>query len=210
MSAAGRTGHLRMAEAIAVAVITLLTLLAVISPGADFAVVVRNSCLYGRPTGLFAAAVVAAGVLVHVSYTMLGVGLLIASSTALFTAIKLAGAAYPVWIGIRTFRAPAELTVDLESAAGLTRAGALRSGHPRVAAGGLRAVHVGGAPGLVRGAGAVLLGLAAARPDAEGAEGVEPGDRLGTGGAGGGPGVRPLSRVAGAGARSYLSVACAA
>ncbi|MFJ3883398.1 LysE family translocator [Streptomyces sp. NPDC090077] len=114
-----------MTEVIAVAVITLL---AVISPGADFAMVVRNSYLYGRPTGLFAAAGVAAGVLVHVSYTMLGVGLLIASSTALFTAIKLAGAAYLVWIGIRTFRARAELTVDLEAGPGLTRVGALRSG----------------------------------------------------------------------------------
>ncbi|MGW7313619.1 LysE family translocator [Streptomyces sp. NPDC054854] len=114
-----------MTEVIAVAVITLL---AVISPGADFAMVVRNSYLYGRPTGLFAAAGVAAGVLVHVSYTMLGVGLLIASSTALFTAIKLAGAAYLVWIGIRTFRARAELTVDLESRPGLTPLGALRSG----------------------------------------------------------------------------------
>ncbi|MEU3726122.1 LysE family transporter, partial [Streptomyces sp. NPDC031705] len=101
---------------------------AVISPGADFAMVVRNSCLYGRPTGLFAAAGVAAGVLVHVSYTMLGVGLLIASSTALFTVIKLAGAAYLVWIGIRTFRARTELTVDLGAGPGLTRAGALRSG----------------------------------------------------------------------------------
>ncbi|MFD0124962.1 LysE family translocator [Streptomyces virginiae] len=114
-----------MTEVIAVAVITLL---AVISPGADFAMVVRNSYLYGRPTGLFAAAGVAAGVLVHVSYTMLGVGLLIASSTALFTAIKLAGAAYLVWIGIRTFRARAELTVDLESKPQLTRLGAMRSG----------------------------------------------------------------------------------
>ncbi|GGQ27985.1 lysine transporter LysE [Streptomyces virginiae] len=110
---------------IAVAVITLL---AVISPGADFAMVVRNSYLYGRPTGLFAAAGVAAGVLVHVSYTMLGVGLLIASSTALFTVIKLAGAAYLVWIGIRTFRARAEATVDLESKPQLTRLGAMRSG----------------------------------------------------------------------------------
>ncbi|WP_030157130.1 LysE family translocator [Streptomyces sp. NRRL S-244] len=114
-----------MTEVIAVAVITLL---AVISPGADFAMVVRNSYLYGRPTGLFAAAGVAAGVLVHVSYTMLGVGLLIASSTALFTAIKLAGAAYLVWIGIRTFRARAEVSVDLESKPELTRLGALRSG----------------------------------------------------------------------------------
>ncbi|MFF4320580.1 LysE family translocator [Streptomyces sp. NPDC001568] len=114
-----------MTEVIAVAVITLL---AVISPGADFAMVVRNSYLYGRPTGLFAAAGVAAGVLVHVSYTMLGVGLLIASSTALFTAIKLAGAAYLVWIGVRTFRARAEPAVDLESKSGLTPLGALRSG----------------------------------------------------------------------------------
>ncbi|MFI1286236.1 LysE family translocator [Streptomyces sp. NPDC020858] len=114
-----------MTEVIAVAIITLL---AVISPGADFAMVVRNSYLYGRPTGLFAAAGVAAGVLVHVSYTMLGVGLLIASSTTLFTVIKLAGAAYLVWIGIRTFRARAEVTVDLESKPQLTRLGAMRSG----------------------------------------------------------------------------------
>ncbi|MEU9234847.1 LysE family translocator [Streptomyces subrutilus] len=114
-----------MTEVIAVAVITLL---AVISPGADFAMVVRNSYLYGRPTGLFAAAGVAAGVLVHVSYTILGVGLLIASSTTLFTVIKLAGAAYLVWIGVRTFRARAEVTVDLESKPQLTRLGAMRSG----------------------------------------------------------------------------------
>lgn len=114
-----------MTEVIAVAVITFL---AVISPGADFAMVVRNSYLYGRPTGLFAAAGVAAGVLVHVSYTMLGVGLLIASSAELFTVIKLAGAAYLVWIGIRTFRSRAEVTVDLESKPGLTPFGAMRTG----------------------------------------------------------------------------------
>ncbi|WP_326649730.1 MULTISPECIES: LysE family transporter [unclassified Streptomyces] len=114
-----------MTELIAVAVITVL---AVISPGADFAMVVRNSCLYGRTTGLLAAAGVAAGVLVHVTYTMLGVGLLIASSTALFTAIKLVGAAYLVYIGVRTFLARADLAVDLVSKPELTRLGALRTG----------------------------------------------------------------------------------
>ncbi|MEU9008643.1 LysE family transporter [Streptomyces sp. NPDC048479] len=114
-----------MTELIAVAVITVL---AVISPGADFAMVVRNSYLYGRTTGLLAAAGVAAGVLVHVTYTMLGVGLLIASSTALFTAIKLVGAAYLVYIGVRTFLARADLAVDPESKPDLTRLGALRTG----------------------------------------------------------------------------------
>jgi len=114
-----------MTEVIAVAVITVL---AVISPGADFAMIVRNSYLYGRTTGLLAAVGVAAGVLVHVTYTMLGVGLLIASSTALFTVIKLIGAAYLVYIGVRTFRTRGELEVDLEHRSTLTRLAALRTG----------------------------------------------------------------------------------
>ncbi|GAA3489630.1 MULTISPECIES: LysE family transporter [Streptomyces] len=114
-----------MTELLAVA---LITVLAVISPGADFAMVVRNSYLYGRTTGLLGAAGVAAGVLVHVTYTMLGVGLLIASSTALFTAIKLLGAAYLVYIGLRTFFARAELAVDLADKRELSPLGAMRAG----------------------------------------------------------------------------------
>ncbi|MFI1719774.1 LysE family translocator [Streptomyces sp. NPDC020489] len=114
-----------MTEILAVAVITVL---AVIAPGADFAMVVRNSYLHGRRTGLFAAIGVAAGVLVHVTYTMLGVGLLIASSTFLFTIIKLVGAAYLVYIGVRTFRTRGEVRVDLETRSDLTPLKALRSG----------------------------------------------------------------------------------
>ena len=75
-----------MTELIAVAIITIL---AVISPGADFAMVTRNSYLYGRRAGLLAATGIALGVQVHVMYTMLGVGLLIAKSPILFTAIKM-------------------------------------------------------------------------------------------------------------------------
>ncbi|MGD1217578.1 MULTISPECIES: LysE family translocator [Streptomyces] len=114
-----------MTEILAVAVITVL---AVVAPGADFAMVVRNSYLYGRRTGLLAATGVAAGVLVHVTYTMLGVGLLIASSTALFTVIKLIGAAYLVYIGVRTFRARGDVEVDLENKTELTPSAALRTG----------------------------------------------------------------------------------
>jgi RhtB (resistance to homoserine/threonine) family protein len=112
-------------EILAVAVITVL---AVIAPGADFAMIVRNSYLYGRRTGLLAATGVAAGVLVHVTYTMLGVGLLIASSTFLFTVIKLTGAAYLVYIGVRTFRTRGEVEVDLSGKTELTPLAALRGG----------------------------------------------------------------------------------
>ncbi|MGW2044789.1 LysE family translocator [Streptomyces sp. NPDC001858] len=114
-----------MTELLAVA---LITVLAVIAPGADFAMIVRNSYLYGRRTGLFAATGVAAGVLVHVTYTMLGVGLLIASSTFLFTVIKLVGAAYLVYIGVRTFRTRGEVEIDLTGKTELTPLAALRTG----------------------------------------------------------------------------------
>ncbi|QJT01439.1 LysE family transporter [Streptomyces asoensis] len=114
-----------MTELLAVA---LITVLAVIAPGADFAMIVRNSYLYGRRTGLLAATGVAAGVLVHVTYTMLGVGLLIASSTFLFTVIKLVGAAYLIYIGVRTFRTKGEVEVDLTGKTELTPLAALRAG----------------------------------------------------------------------------------
>ncbi|NMV39308.1 LysE family transporter [Ralstonia insidiosa] len=91
-----------MAELFAIAIITIL---AVISPGADFAMVTRNSLLYGRRAGVLCALGIALGVQVHVFYTMFGVGLLIAHAPALLHGIKLVGAAYLVWIGWKTLSA---------------------------------------------------------------------------------------------------------
>lgn len=59
---------------------------------------------------------------------MLGVGLLIASSTFLFTIIKLVGAAYLVHIGVRTFRTRGEVEIDLTGKTELTPLAALRTG----------------------------------------------------------------------------------
>ncbi|CAL5241496.1 hypothetical protein PASLES2_11060 [Pseudomonas aeruginosa] len=78
-----------------------ITVLAVISPGADFAMVSRNSLLYSRRAGLLTALGIGAGVTVHVGYSILGVGVLVRESLALFTALKLAGAAYLVFLGLR-------------------------------------------------------------------------------------------------------------
>ncbi|RNF80181.1 LysE family translocator [Streptomyces botrytidirepellens] len=113
-----------MAEIIAVAVITVL---AVISPGADFAMIVRNSYLYGRTAGLFAAVGISLGVLVHVTYTMLGVGLLLSRTPALFTVVKIVGACYLVWIGYKTFSARAEINATAEAADTESRASRRRS-----------------------------------------------------------------------------------
>ncbi len=56
--------------------VILITCLAVISPGADFAIVTRNSYLYGRQIGLSTALGIAGGVWIHVAYSLLGLGFL--------------------------------------------------------------------------------------------------------------------------------------
>jgi len=74
-----------MTELLAVVAITFF---AVISPGPDFAMVSRNSLLLSRRTGVLTALGIAAGVCVHVTYTLLGVGLLIQQSLWLFNLIR--------------------------------------------------------------------------------------------------------------------------
>ncbi|MFZ6654187.1 LysE family translocator [Undibacterium sp. TJN19] len=114
-----------MTELIAVAIITIL---AVISPGADFAMVTRNSYLYGRRAGLLAASGIALGVQVHVMYTMLGVGLLIAKSPSLYFAIKIIGAIYLIYIGYQTFFARAIVSAEAGEGQSLNTLAALRAG----------------------------------------------------------------------------------
>jgi len=86
-----------------IAVITI-TLLACISPGPDFAMVSRNGLLLSRRAGLLTAVGIGAGVLVHVCYTLLGLGWVLQQTPWLFNALKLAGAAYLVYLGIKMIR----------------------------------------------------------------------------------------------------------
>ena len=87
--------------------VILITTLAVISPGADFAMVTRTSLLESRRAGLWVALGIGCGVLVHVAYTLLGLGVLLQRLPWLFTLLKWAGAAYLVWLGIHLWRGAA-------------------------------------------------------------------------------------------------------
>lgn len=82
-----------------------ITLFAVISPGPDFAMVTRNSLMLSRRAGIFTALGIGGGILVHVTYTLIGIGLIIQQSLWLFNMIKLIGAAYLIWLGIKMLRA---------------------------------------------------------------------------------------------------------
>lgn len=81
--------------------IALIHLLAVISPGPDFAIIVKQSVTQKRTTIYWTALGIALGILVHVGYSLLGIGFIVAQSILLFTTIKLLGAAYLIFIGVK-------------------------------------------------------------------------------------------------------------
>lgn len=110
-----------------IAVITI-TVLAVISPGPDFAMVTRNSLLLSRRAGVLTAVGIGLGVLVHVGYTLVGVGVLIQQSLWLFNAIKLFGAAYLVYLGVKMLRTQPSGALAESAVAALSDGAALRTG----------------------------------------------------------------------------------
>ena len=74
--------------------VALIHLLAVASPGPDFAVVVRESVTHGRRAGTWTAFGVGTAIFLHVGYSLLGIGLIVSQSIMLFNALKWAAAAY--------------------------------------------------------------------------------------------------------------------
>ena len=92
--------------------VALVHLLAVMSPGPDFAVVIRNSVSAGRQAGLMTAAGIGTGIFIHVGYSLLGIGLIVSQSVWLFNLLKLLAAAYLIYIGIRALRAQPQSPAD--------------------------------------------------------------------------------------------------
>jgi threonine/homoserine/homoserine lactone efflux protein len=85
----------------------LAALVLLLSPGPAVLFVVAQSLQGGRLAGLACTLGLSLGGLVHVLAAVLGLSAVLASSAELFTAVKLVGAAYLVWLGIRTLRTPA-------------------------------------------------------------------------------------------------------
>lgn len=85
--------------------VALAHLLAVASPGPDFAIVVRQSLTHGRRTALWTSLGIGCGILLHIGYSLLGVGLLILGSPAWFNTAKYLGAIYLAWLGVQSLRA---------------------------------------------------------------------------------------------------------
>jgi threonine/homoserine/homoserine lactone efflux protein len=78
-----------------------ISALVIMTPGPDTAITIRNTLTGGRAGGLATALGVATGQAIWALATSAGVVALLVASEPLFLAVKYAGAAYLVWLGLR-------------------------------------------------------------------------------------------------------------
>ena len=76
-----------------------------ITPGPDTLYIVGRSSSQGGRAGAVAALGIGAGALVHICAAALGLSALLAASATVFTAVKITGAVYLVYVGISLLRA---------------------------------------------------------------------------------------------------------
>jgi threonine/homoserine/homoserine lactone efflux protein len=118
--------------------------LLILTPGPDTFLVAATGVAHGVRAGVLAALGVFCGCLFHIGLATLGVSALIAASPWAFGVLKLAGAAYLVWLGIMALRdawlghapaaAPAPVNGTGRSGASLFLRGALTNAlNPKVA-----------------------------------------------------------------------------
>jgi threonine/homoserine/homoserine lactone efflux protein len=77
-----------------------------ITPGLDTTMILRTATLEGPRRAISAMAGIVTGCLVWGGAVALGLGALLAASEAAYTALKWAGAAYLIWLGIGLIRHP--------------------------------------------------------------------------------------------------------
>jgi len=85
--------------------VAFLNLLAAMSPGPDFVMCVKNSITYSRKVGIYTGIGIALGLSIHITYCMAGIGLIISKSIIVFNIIKILGALYLIYMGIRSIMA---------------------------------------------------------------------------------------------------------
>lgn len=84
---------------------------AIVAPGADTAMVMRQAIVHGRRAAILTSIGVGISLMFHVSYTILGLGLIISQSILLFNLLKWLGVAYLIYIGVQSLRA-GRVTLD--------------------------------------------------------------------------------------------------
>lgn len=106
-----------MHEAAQLLTIAGVLLLSVISPGPNFAIVTSTAMSVSRRTGVLAGLGLAAASCTWALLAIAGIGIILIQAPWIYMAVKVAGAAYLIWLGIKMLlgaRKPLLTTSDLE------------------------------------------------------------------------------------------------
>jgi threonine/homoserine/homoserine lactone efflux protein len=79
-----------------------ISIFVLITPGPDTALVVRNTIVGGRRSGVFTALGIVSGQAIWVFATSIGIVALLVASEPVFHAVRLGGAAYLIYLGARS------------------------------------------------------------------------------------------------------------
>ncbi len=91
-------------DAATLAAFTLAALVLTVTPGPDMTLYLGRTFAAGRRAGLAAYAGASTGSLVHTALAALGLSALLAASPTAFLVLKVAGAAYLLWLAIQAIR----------------------------------------------------------------------------------------------------------
>lgn len=86
----------------------------IVTPGPDLIYVLTRGIASGRKAGLVSAVGVTLGILVHTIFAALGLSLILQTSAEAFLMVKLIGAGYLVYLGVKTLMSKQELTLGSE------------------------------------------------------------------------------------------------
>jgi threonine/homoserine/homoserine lactone efflux protein len=109
-----------------------INMMNVLSPGACFAITVRNSTMYNRKIGLLTALGVASSSCIQKTYVLLGFGLFLAKNPMLFQTVKYVGCAHLIYLAFCCFKnakkKPKIIFKEQKAHTALSSWGAFRSG----------------------------------------------------------------------------------
>lgn len=110
------------------AAFALASLVLILLPGPNLIYIVTRGISQGRSAAFASAIGVELGTLVHIAAAALGVSVILARSATAFTTVKLLGATYLIYLGIKAFRGEDEIRLSEERVVAASSARLIRRG----------------------------------------------------------------------------------
>ena len=87
--------------------ISFIHFLALVSPGPDFIIVMKNSIQYSRKAGIYTSIGISLGILIHLFYCITGLSLILSTNLYILNLFKFLCAGYLSYLGIKSIQSNA-------------------------------------------------------------------------------------------------------